>query len=102
MIGGDVIAVTKRSPNKELALKFAGYLMSREIQTLLATELGCPPIRSDALGSGPEWQQGFFEANIEALRYGRDRDAIMGGSAVEKYVHLAFKDILMVLRDVES
>ena len=63
MIGGDVIAITKRSPNQELALKFAEYLMSREIQTRLVTELGWPPIRSDALGSVPEWQQGFFEAD---------------------------------------
>jgi trehalose transport system substrate-binding protein len=59
MIGGDVIAITKRSHNKELALKFAGYLMSREIQTLLVTELGWPPIRSDALGRVPSGSKGF-------------------------------------------
>ena len=102
MIGGDVIAITKRSPNKDLALKFAGYLMSREIQTLLVTELGWPPIRSDALGSVPEWQQGFFQAIMEALRYGHYRPAIMGWSAVEKYVNLAFKDIVMDGRDVQT
>src|SRR5207245_3404743 len=39
MIGGDVIAIPKRSPHQELALKFAGYLMSREIQTPLLTAL---------------------------------------------------------------
>jgi trehalose transport system substrate-binding protein len=102
MIGGDVIAITKRSPNQELALKFAGYFMSREIQTLLVTELGWPPIRSDALGSVPEWQQGFFKAIMEALRYGHYRPAIMGWSAVEKYVNLAFKDIVMDGRDVQT
>ena len=102
MIGGDVIAITKRSPNQELALKFAGYLMSREIQTLLVTELGWPPIRSDALGSVPEWQQGFFKAIMEALRYGQYRPAIMGWSAVDKYVNLAFKDIVMDGRDVKA
>ena len=102
MIGGDVIAITKRSPNKDLALKFAGYLMSREIQTLLVTELGWPPIRSDALGSVPEWQQGFFKAIMEALRYGHYRPAILGWSAVDKYVNLAFKDIVMDGRDVQA
>ena len=102
MIGGDVIAIPKRSPNQELALKFAGYLMSREIQTLLVTELGWPPIRSDALGSVPEWQQGFFQAIMEALRYGHYRPAIMGWSAVDKYVNLAFKDIVMDGRDVQA
>jgi trehalose transport system substrate-binding protein len=102
MIGGDVIAITKRSPNQELALKFAGYFMSREIQTLLVTELGWPPIRSDALGSVPEWQQGFFKAIMEALSYGHYRPAIMGWSAVDKYVNLAFKDIVMDGRDVKA
>ena len=102
MIGGDVIAITKRSPNQELALKFAGYFMSREVQTLLVSELGWPPIRSDALGSVPEWQQGFFQAIMEALRYGHYRPAIMGWSAVEKYVNLAFKDIVMDGRDVQT
>jgi trehalose transport system substrate-binding protein len=102
MIGGDVIAITKRSPNKALALKFAGYLMSREIQTLLVTELGWPPIRSDALGSVPEWQQGFFKAIMEALSYGHYRPAIMGWSAVDKYVNLAFKDIVMDGKDVQA
>jgi trehalose transport system substrate-binding protein len=102
MIGGDVIAITKRSPNQDLALKFAGYLMSREIQTLLVTELGWPPIRSDALGSVPEWQRGFFQAIMEALRYGRYRPAILGWSAVDKYVNLAFRDIVMDGRDVQA
>jgi len=102
MIGGDVIAITKRSPNQELALKFARYLMSREIQTLLVTELGWPPIRPDALGSVPEWQQGFFKAIMEALRYGHYRPAILGWSAVDKYVNLAFKDIVMDGRDVQA
>jgi trehalose transport system substrate-binding protein len=102
IIGGDVIAITKRSPNQELALKFARYFMSREIQTLLVTELGWPPIRSDALGSVPEWQQGFFKAIMEALRYGHYRPAILGWSAVDKYVNLAFKDIVMDGRDVKS
>jgi trehalose transport system substrate-binding protein len=100
MIGGDVIAITKRSPTQELALQFAGYFMSREVQTLLVTALGWPPIRSDALGSVPAWQHGFFKAIMEALRYGHYRPAIMGWSAVEKYVNLAFKDIVMEGRDV--
>jgi trehalose transport system substrate-binding protein len=102
MIGGDVIAVTKRAPNKDLALKFAGYLMSREVQTRLVTELGWPPIRPDALGGVPEWQQGFFKAIMEALRDGHYRPAIMGWSAVDKYVNLAFKDIVIDGKDVQA
>jgi trehalose transport system substrate-binding protein len=102
MIGGDVIAIPKRAPHQELALTFAAYWMSREVQTRLVTELGWPPIRSDALGSVPAWQQGFFEATMDALRHGHYRPAIMGWSAVDKYVNLAFQDIVMDGRDVQA
>jgi hypothetical protein len=44
-------------------------------------------------GSVPEWQQGLFEAIMEALHDGHYRPPIMGWSAVDKYVNLAFKDI---------
>jgi trehalose transport system substrate-binding protein len=102
MIGGDVIAITKRAPHKELALKFARYLMSQEVQARLATELGWPPIRSDVLGNVPVWQQGFFKAIMEALRDGHYRPPIMGWSAVDKYVNLAFKDIVIDGRAVQA
>jgi trehalose transport system substrate-binding protein len=102
MIGGDVIAIPKRAPHQELALTFARYLMSREVQTRLVTELGWPPIRSDALGNVPAWQQGFFKAVMDALRDGHYRPAIMGWSAVDKYVNLAFRDIVMDGRDVQT
>jgi trehalose transport system substrate-binding protein len=102
MIGGDVIAIPKRAPHQELALKFAAYFMSRETQTRLVTDLGWPPIRSDALGNVPAWQQGFFEAVMDALRDGHYRPPTMGWSAVDKYVNLAFKDIVMDGRDVQT
>jgi trehalose transport system substrate-binding protein len=102
MIGGDVIAITKRARHQELALKFAAYWMSREVQARLVTELGWPPIRSDALGNVPVWQQGFFQAVMDALRDGHYRPAIMGWSAVDKYVNLAFKDIVMDGKDVQA
>lgn len=102
MIGGDVIAIPKRAPHQEVALTFAGYLMSREVQTRLVTELGWPPIRSDALGNVPAWQQGFFQAVMDALRHGHYRPAIMGWSAVDQYVNLAFQDIVMDGQDVQT
>ncbi|MGE3542030.1 MAG: extracellular solute-binding protein [Candidatus Tectimicrobiota bacterium] len=102
MIGGDVIALTRRSPHQELGLKFARYFMSREIQTLLVTQLGWPPIRADALGSVPAWQQGFSQAITEAMTYGHYRPAILGWSAVEKYVNLAFQAIVIDGADVQA
>jgi trehalose transport system substrate-binding protein len=50
----------------------------------------------------PAWQQGFFKAIMEALRDGHYRPAILGWSAVDKYVNLAFKDIVIDGKDVQA
>ncbi len=39
-LGGEVIGVPVGSPNKELALKFTQYLMSKEVQQILVIKLG--------------------------------------------------------------
>ncbi|MFW5782411.1 MAG: extracellular solute-binding protein, partial [Candidatus Muiribacteriaceae bacterium] len=90
MIGGDVIAITKRSNKHEVALKFAEHLMSREVQEIFVTELGWPPVREDAMGEVPNWQKPFFKAVLDALEYGKYRPTITGWSAVDKYVNMAF------------
>ncbi|MFA7577947.1 MAG: sugar ABC transporter substrate-binding protein, partial [Candidatus Muiribacteriota bacterium] len=102
MIGGDVIAITRRSKNQELSLKFAQYLMSQKVQNIFVTKLGWPPIREDAMGEVPDWQKPFFEAVLEALEYGEYRPPIMGWSAVDRYVNMAFKDIVIDGMDVKK
>jgi trehalose transport system substrate-binding protein len=102
VIGGDVIAITKRSKNKDLALKFAQYLMSRDVQRTFVADLGWPPIRSDAMSEIQEWQKPFFRAVTGALEYGCYRPPIMGWSAVDKYVNLAFKEIVIDGKDVKE
>jgi trehalose transport system substrate-binding protein len=102
MIGGDVIAIPKRTPHKDLALTFAAYWMSREVQARLVTALGWPPVRSDALGDVPAWQRGLYQPVTDALRDGRYRPALMGWSAVDQYVNLAFQDIVMGGQDVRA
>ena len=102
VIGGDVIAITKRSKRKELALKFAQHLMSKEVQKIFVTELGWPPIRNDVTGEVQEWQKPFFKAVTEALQHGFYRPSIPGWSAVDKYVNLAFKDIVIEGKEVKK
>ncbi|MGA1840203.1 MAG: extracellular solute-binding protein [bacterium] len=102
VIGGDVIAITKRSKNKNLALRFARYLMSKEVQKIFVSELGWPPIRNDVTRDVQEWQKPFFKAISKALQYGYYRPSIMNWSAVDKYVNLAFKDIVMDGQDVKE
>ena len=93
--GGDVIAITKKSTNRDLALKFAHYIMSKEVQKIFVTDLGWPPIRSDAMAEVQEWQKPFFKAVTRALEYGCYRPPIIGWSAVDKYANLAFKAIVI-------
>jgi trehalose transport system substrate-binding protein len=102
VIGGDVIAITKRSKNRKLALKFAQYLMSREVQKIFVTELGWPPIRNDVTDEVQGWQKPFFKAVTEALKYGYYRPSILGWSAVDKYVNLAFRDIVIEGKEVKK
>ncbi|MGA1840167.1 MAG: extracellular solute-binding protein [bacterium] len=102
LIGGDVIAITKRSKNKDLALKFAEYLMSKEVQEIFVAELGWPPVRSDAMAEVQEWQKPFFKVVTRALEYGHYRPSIMGWSAVDKYVNLAFREIVIEGKDVKE
>ena len=102
MIGGDVIAITKRSKKHKLALEFAKYLMSKEVQKIFVQKLGWPPIRDDVLGKVPKWQRPFFKAVLDALKHGKYRPAIMGWSVVDKYVNKAFKDIVIEQGDVET
>ncbi|MGM0608130.1 MAG: ABC transporter substrate-binding protein [Candidatus Muiribacteriota bacterium] len=102
MIGGDVIAIPRRTKNQELALKFAQFLMSKEVQKIFVSELGWPPIREDAMTDVPDWQKPFFEAVLEALEYGHYRPAIMGWDSVDNYVNRAFQDIVIDGMDVEE
>jgi trehalose transport system substrate-binding protein len=102
VIGGDVIAITKKSKNKALALKFAAYLMTREVQKTFVSDLGWPPIRNDVMGEIQEWQKPFFDAVTKALECGHYRPSIMGWSAVDKYVNLAFKAIVIEGKDVKE
>ncbi|MGA1823716.1 MAG: ABC transporter substrate-binding protein [bacterium] len=101
-IGGDVIAITKKSKNRALALKFATYLMSREVQEIFVSHLGWPAIRGDVKLTMQEWQKPFFQAINQALDYGYYRPSIMGWSIVDKYVNCAFKDIVIDGKDVKK
>ncbi|MGH2561022.1 MAG: ABC transporter substrate-binding protein, partial [Thermomicrobiales bacterium] len=61
VLGGDVFGIVKGSPNRDVALDFAKFFMSKEVQETLTTRLGWPAIREDAFGSVEEWQQPYFD-----------------------------------------
>jgi trehalose transport system substrate-binding protein len=102
VIGGDVFGIPKNSQNKDLALKFISFIQTKEVQQILVSHLGWPPIRADAYSQVQEWQKPYFESIKEALKYGVFRKNIRWWPVYEKYISEAFQKIVMEGEDVEK
>ncbi|GAX89510.1 sugar ABC transporter substrate-binding protein [Effusibacillus lacus] len=94
-LGGEVIGIPKGSPNKDLALKFAEYLMSKDVQETLVSKLGWPSVRTDAYGKVEDWQKPYFEAVNSALQYASPRGNVPYWPTVNQAILDAFKDIVV-------
>lgn len=101
-LGGEVIGIPKGSPNKDLAIEFAKYLMSKEVQEVLVSKLAWPSVRGDAYGKVEEWQQPYFEAISDALENTEPRGNVPYWPEAEKAILDAFKDIVVDGKDVKS
>ncbi|HEY8445641.1 MAG TPA: extracellular solute-binding protein [Thermomicrobiales bacterium] len=102
VLGGDVFGIVRGSPNKDMALDFARYFMSREIQETLTARLGWPAIRNDAFGAVEEWQQPYFETVLAALQNVRARPNVTYWLQVEQVLADAFNDIVTNGAEVAS
>jgi class 3 adenylate cyclase/ABC-type glycerol-3-phosphate transport system substrate-binding protein len=67
LLGGEVLALPKQAPHKEVALQLLRFLMSKEAQADLAKKLSWPPMRLDIMGALEEWQQRYQAAITLAL-----------------------------------
>jgi len=95
VLGGEVIGIPKGSPNADLAMEFAAYLMSKEVQEIFVSELGWPASRSDAYGTVADWQKPYFEAVDQALATAEARPNVTYWADVEKATNDAFREIVM-------
>jgi trehalose transport system substrate-binding protein len=95
VLGGEVIGIPRGAPRRELALKFAEFLMSRPVQEALLQRLAWPPMREDAFGAVAEWQQPFFAAVQGALRQARARPNVVYWGEVERVLSDAFRDVVV-------
>ena len=68
LLGGELLALPKHAPHKEVARKLLRFLMSKEAQADLVKKLSWPPMRLDVLGALEEWQQRYQAAITLALR----------------------------------
>jgi trehalose transport system substrate-binding protein len=94
VLGGEVIGIPRGAPRRELALRFAQYLMSRPVQEALLQRLAWPPMREDAFGAVAEWQRPYFAAVQAALRQARPRPNLVYWGDVERILGDAFGDVV--------
>ncbi|MCF6092787.1 extracellular solute-binding protein [Microaerobacter geothermalis] len=94
-LGGEVIGIPKGSPNKEAAIEFAKFLMSKDIQEILVSKLAWPAVRSDAYGKVEEWQKPYFDAVKNALEKAEPRGNVSYWDDVQKAILDAFRDVVI-------
>jgi trehalose transport system substrate-binding protein len=102
VLGGDVFGIVKGSPNRDVALDFARYFMSKEVQEMLTARLGWPAIRSDAFGAVEEWQKPYFDVVGQALAFVKPRPNVTYWGQVEVILSDAFNDIVNEGKEVAA
>jgi len=101
-LGGEVIGIPKGSKKVDEAIKFAKFLMTKEVQELLVSELAWPSVRSDAYGLVQGYQKPYFEAIKNALEHAEPRGNVpYWGDAEEIYTE-AFQKIVVEGQNVEE
>jgi trehalose transport system substrate-binding protein len=94
VLGGEVLGIPVGAPNRAGALQLSEFLMSKDAQAQLLTKLGWPPMRTDAFGSVPEWQQPYFQAVQEALKNVDARPNVPYWEDASRAMNDAFRDIV--------
>lgn len=102
VLGGDVLGIPKGSPNKELALKFIEYLMSKDVQETLASKLAWPSARTDAYAKVEDWQKPYFDAINEAMKVAQPRPNLVYWADVDKALNDALKEIVVDGKDIKA
>jgi trehalose transport system substrate-binding protein len=102
VLGGEVIGIPAGSPNKELAIKFAEYLLSKEVQEKLVSKLAWPSARNDAYGTVEEWQKPYFEAINKAMEVAEPRPNLAYWADVDKALNEALKAIVIDNQDIKQ
>ncbi|PAB60287.1 sugar ABC transporter substrate-binding protein [Anaeromicrobium sediminis] len=102
VLGGEVIGIPVGSQNKELAFEFMKYLMSKETQEILVSEMGWPAARTDAYGEVEEWQQPYFAAVNEAIQVAEARPNVVYWDVVDKALNDALREIAIEGKDVKE
>jgi trehalose transport system substrate-binding protein len=99
---GEMLGIPAGSQNKDLAAKFAQYLMSKEVQQLLVNRVAWSSFRSDAYGQVEEWQKIYFEAVQEALKDAKPLPSIPYWPEVNKALNDSLKEVVVENKDIKT
>jgi trehalose transport system substrate-binding protein len=102
VLGGDVFGIVKGTDKKDMALDFAKFFMSRDIQQTFTAKLGWPPIRSDAFAAVADWQKPYFQSIQQSLGHTKARPTVTYWADVENILSDAFNDIVSNGKDPKS
>jgi trehalose transport system substrate-binding protein len=96
VVGGDVLGIPRgvSGRRRELAVRLAQHLMSRDAQERLVAGNAWPAIRPDAYGRVPEAQRPTFEAVRRALADGWHRPGVAYWPAVSDAMNEAVRRIV--------
>jgi len=96
VVGGDVLGIPRgvSGRRRELAVRLAQHLMSRDAQERLVAGNAWPAIRPDAYGRVPEAQRQTFEAVRRALADGWHRPGVAYWAAVSDAMNEAVRRIV--------
>jgi trehalose transport system substrate-binding protein len=94
VLGGEVIGIPKGARQRELAIEFMRYLMSKPVQEILVSSLAWPSFRSDAYGTVAAWQQPYFAAVQDALKYAQPRAQVSYWAQLDRALTGAFRAIV--------
>jgi len=100
-LGGEVIGIPKGSQKVDEAMLFAEYLMSKEVQEVLVSELAWPSVRSDAYGLVQGYQEEYFVAIKEALDHAEPRGNVSYWEKAEPIYIEAFQRVVINGEEVQ-
>lgn len=95
VLGGNVLAIAENTTHFDESMEFIEYIMSKEAQELLCSEMGWLPARSDATGTTEDWQQEYLDVAFEALQYAEPRPILPYWSDVDKAINDAYQEIVV-------
>jgi trehalose transport system substrate-binding protein len=100
VIGGDVFGIPVGSENKELAVEFIKYMISKDVQSIFVSDLSWPVIREDAYAAVQD--SPALNAVKGALKNGIFRKNVPYWTEFQKFFEEAFISIVINGKDTKS